>query len=156
MNNQKLDNRSQSRRKSIKAGVLIGLGTVAAIDEIIFHQLLAWHHFYDISTPLIGLISDGILHAAELICLTAGFMALLNLQRKSELLSTQALAGFFCGVGAFQLFDGIVNHKILRIHQIRYGINVVPYDIVWNLIAVIFLLMGAWMIYRGNKLNTNE
>ncbi|WJY91219.1 hypothetical protein CFAEC_01800 [Corynebacterium faecale] len=27
------------------------------------------------------------------------------------------------GIGVFQLFDGVVNHKILRIHQIRSGVD---------------------------------
>ena len=27
------------------------------------------------------------------------------------------------GLGVFQLFDGVVNHKILRIHQIRSGVD---------------------------------
>lgn len=40
------------------AGTLVGVGFVAAIAEIIFHQLLGWHHFYDLATPAIGLISS--------------------------------------------------------------------------------------------------
>src|SRR3954470_15047164 len=45
------------------AGVLLGLGTVAFIDETVFHQLLHWHHFYDRATPDVGLVSDGLFHA---------------------------------------------------------------------------------------------
>ncbi|WP_460889450.1 DUF2243 domain-containing protein [Promicromonospora xylanilytica] len=32
---------------------------MAAIDEIAFHRILAWHHFYDYATPDIALVSDG-------------------------------------------------------------------------------------------------
>ncbi|MDO8336225.1 MAG: DUF2243 domain-containing protein, partial [Candidatus Saccharibacteria bacterium] len=46
-----------------------------------------------------------------------------------------------------------VNHKLLRIHQIRYGVNIVPYDIVWNAIAILLLAIGLWMLYRCNKNN---
>lgn len=134
----------------MRAGVLVGVGFVAAIDEIIFHQLLGWHHFYDL-TPTLGLISDGILHAAELLCLTAGFMALLDLRRNNLLIATPAIAGFLFGMGGFQLFDGIINHKLLRIHQIRYDVNLLPYDILWNLIALLLLLAGAWLGYRYSK-----
>jgi hypothetical protein len=27
-------------------------------DELIFHQVLAWHHFYDRSTPAVALMAD--------------------------------------------------------------------------------------------------
>ena len=136
---------------SLRAGILVGIGFVAAIDELVFHQLLGWHHFYDLSTPFIGLVSDGILHAAELICMVAGFMTMLNLQRSSTLLPPAAFGGFLCGVGGFQLFDGIVNHKILQIHQIRYGVDILPYDILWNLVAVLFLTIGIYVVFHYRK-----
>ncbi|MCU1425319.1 MAG: hypothetical protein JWM51_1610 [Microbacteriaceae bacterium] len=49
---------------------------MAAVDEIVFHQLLAWHHFYDRATSDLALVSEGLLHAAELIALVAGFFLL--------------------------------------------------------------------------------
>ena len=38
---------------------------MAAIDEIVFHQLLAWHHFYDRSTPYehMQLMNEGLSEA---------------------------------------------------------------------------------------------
>ena len=53
------------RRRSTWVCALIGVGLMAAIDEIVFHQLLSWHHFYDRSTSEVALMSDGILHAAR-------------------------------------------------------------------------------------------
>ncbi|WP_116050817.1 DUF2243 domain-containing protein [Amycolatopsis palatopharyngis] len=47
---------------------------MAALGEIVFHQILAWHHFYDRSTRPIGLLSSGLWHTAELLGLVAGFM----------------------------------------------------------------------------------
>jgi uncharacterized membrane protein len=35
----------------------------AFVDEVVFHQLLHWHHFYDKSTTDVGLVSDGLRHA---------------------------------------------------------------------------------------------
>lgn len=130
-------------------GVLIGIGIMAAVDEIVFHQLLAWHHFYDQSTLEIGLLTDGLLHAAELIAIVAGFFMLTDLRRRHTLAPLWAWAGFFLGMGGFQLFDGIVDHKVLRLHQIRYGVNLLPYDIAWNLAAVVLLLVGVWLTFRA-------
>jgi uncharacterized membrane protein len=67
--------------RSLWATVLIGIGSMAAIDEIVFHQLLGWHHFYDRATPLIGLFSDGLLHAAKLLAIVAGGFLLAELWR---------------------------------------------------------------------------
>ncbi len=45
--------------RSLLAGVLFGVGLAAFLDETVFHQLLHWHHFYDQSTPAVGLVSEG-------------------------------------------------------------------------------------------------
>ncbi|GAA1812167.1 hypothetical protein GCM10009771_12580 [Nesterenkonia flava] len=98
---------------------MVGVGIMAAVDEIVFHQLLGWHHFYDRSTPEIGLFSDGLLHAAQLVLIVAGFFMIAELRHRRALVLRPAWAGFFLGAGGFQLFDGLVNHKLLRVHQIR-------------------------------------
>lgn len=133
---------------SLRATLLIGAAVMAAVDEIVFHQLLAWHHFYDHSTPAVGLLSDGLLHAAELIALVAGFFLFADLRRRGAVDRTSAWAGFFLGAGGFQLFDGLVDHKLLRVHQIRYDVNLLPYDLSWNLFAVGLLLVGVSLMRR--------
>ena len=131
---------------------------MAAIDEIVFHQVLAWHHFYDQSTPAISLLSDGLLHAGELIALIAGFFLLLDLRRRQALAQEWAWAGVFLGAGGFQLFDGLVNHKVLRLHQVRYGVDLLPYDLVWNAAGVLLLLigLGLWLRARRSLLATSN
>lgn len=132
-------------RNSRWAGILVGAAIMAGVDEIIFHQILGWHHFYDRSTPAVGLASDGFLHAAELLVLVAGFFKFADLRRRNELDRFYTWAGFFLGAGGFQLFDGIVDHKILRVHQIRYDVPILPYDLAWNLGAVVLLTVGFWL-----------
>lgn len=131
--------------------MLLGVAVMAAVDEIIFHQILGWHHFYDKATPAIGLMSDGFLHAAELIALIAGLFMLLDLQRRRFLFPPAVWAGFFLGAGGFQLFDGIISHKVLRLHQIRYDVPLLPYDVLWNLSAVALLLIGIGLWFRARS-----
>lgn len=138
-------------KRSFWITFLIGAGMMAAVDEIIFHQLLAWHHFYDKATPAISLLSDGLLHAAELIALVAGFFMWADLRQRQMLSVAHALAGFFLGLGSFQVFDGIVDHKVLRLHQIRYGVDLLPYDLTWNLAGLLLMLIGAILLYRARK-----
>lgn len=124
---------------------------MAAVDEIVFHQLLAWHHFYDRSTARIGLLSDGLLHAFELILLVAGFFLLADLRRRGTLHTRRAWAGFLLGAGGFQLFDGVVVHKILRLHQIRYDVALFVYDATWIASAVLLLVAGAAVLLVGRR-----
>ncbi|HTN31596.1 MAG TPA: DUF2243 domain-containing protein [Pseudomonas sp.] len=138
-------------KHSLRAAALVGIGIMAAVDEIVFHQLLQWHHFFDHATPMIGVLSDGLLHAAELIILVAGFFWLVRLARGRALAMPWAWAGFFLGMGGFQLFDGIVDHKLLRLHQVRYGVELLPYDLAWNLSGLVLLLIGVWLWRRARS-----
>ena len=140
-----------ARGRSLGAAALIGVGVMAAVDEIAFHQILGWHHFYDRSTPAVGLVSDGALHAAELVALVAGFFLLADLRRQGRLDLRSGWAGFLIGLGGFQLFDGVVDHKLLRVHQIRYGVDLTPYDLAWNLGALVLLGAGVGLALRARR-----
>ncbi|RUR33225.1 DUF2243 domain-containing protein [Vreelandella nanhaiensis] len=143
---------SVDTKRSLWAAVLLGIGVMAAVDEIVFHQLLQWHHFFDFGTPTFGIISDGLLHAFELLAIVTGVFMLLDLSQRKRLTIPWAKAGFFLGMGGFQLFDGLINHKILRLHQIRYGVDPLLYDVVWNGAAIVLLLVGIWFYRRAKRL----
>jgi uncharacterized membrane protein len=137
------------RRRTLLATAMIGTGGMAAVDEIVFHQLLAWHHFYDRSTANVAQLSDGLLHAGELVLLVAGFFLVADLRRRLALARRSAWAGLLLGSGGFQLFDGLVDHKVLRVHQVRYGVDLLTYDLAWNLAAVALLTAGALLAVRS-------
>lgn len=153
--NSDIKNYTDSSR-SMKAGILVGIGIMAAVDEIIFHQILAWHHFYDRATTKIGLLSDGLLHSAELIFIVAGFFMLLDLIRSNSIFKKKAWAGFFIGLAGFHLFDGIVDHKVLRLHQVRYVENILPYDLGWNIAGIILLVIGIIINRKANSVAQKE
>ena len=138
-----------NHRRSVGVAALIGVGVMAAIDEIVFHQILAWHHFYDRATPTLALLSDGLLHAAEVVILVAGIFLVADLRRRDALVPRSALGGFLLGAGAFQLFDGVVDHKVLRVHQIRYGVQLLPYDLAWNAGAAVLIAAGALVTWSA-------
>jgi len=142
--------RTPVRRSALAVGV-VGVAVMAAVDEIVFHQLLGWHHFYDRATPTVGLLSDGLLHAAELLALVGGFFWLLDLRRRGVLVARAAWGGLLLGAGAFELFDGLVDHKVLRVHQVRYGVDVLPYDLAWNAAGALLLVAGAVITWRAGR-----
>lgn len=132
----------RDRRRLLIATVLIGIGVMAAIDEIVFHQILAWHHFYDGSTTDVALLSDGFLHAAELVAIVAGFFMFAELRERGVSDPALALSGGFLGAGGFQVFDGLIDHKVLRLHQIRYDVDILPYDLAWNAAGIVMIIIG--------------
>lgn len=140
---------THAARRSALAAALVGAGLMAAVDEIVFHQVLGWHHFYDRSTPRVGLLSDGLLHAAEVLALVGGAFWLAHLRRIGALVSRAGWGGLLAGAGAFQLFDGLVHHKLLRLHQIRYGVDLLPYDLAWSLSGAALLAAGAALLTRA-------
>ena len=141
--------RVADRRGTLLATSLIGVGLMAAGDEIVFHQVLGWHSFYDRSTPEVALLSDGLLHAAEVVLLVGGFFLLADLRRRDALAPRSARAGLLLGLGGFQLFDGLVDHKVLRVHQVRYGVDLLAYDLAWNLAAGALLAIGILLAVRS-------
>ncbi len=133
------------------SGALVGLGTAAFVDETVFHQVLHWHHFYDRSTPTVGLVSDGIFHAVGWFALVAGLFWFAALRRSGRLQPGRWGGGLLTGAGAFQLFDGTVQHKVLGLHQIRYDVDLLPYDLVWNLVAVLLVAAGVLLLVRSRR-----
>jgi uncharacterized membrane protein len=129
----------------------VGVGTAAFVDETVFHQLLHWHHFYDRSTSDVGLVSDGIFHAFGWFAVVIGLVMVGDLQRRAQLSKRVLSAGALLGAGAFQLYDGTVQHKLMGLHQIRYGVDLAVYDWTWNVLAALLLVGGAALLYRGRS-----
>lgn len=135
--------------RNLGSGFLFGVGMVAFFDEAVFHQLLHWHHFYDKSTTSIGLISDGLFHALSWFATIGGLFLFADLRRRGALRLTKWWGGVLLGAGLFQLYDGTIQHKVMRIHQIRYVDNVFVYDWVWNILAIIMVTIGVILLARN-------
>ncbi|TYR81462.1 DUF2243 domain-containing protein [Priestia megaterium] len=134
--------------RNLWSGFLFGLGLAAFFDETVFHQLLHWHHFYDRSTTNIGLISDGFFHAFSWFATIGGLFLFADLRRRHALSLARWVGGVWLGSGLFQLYDGTIQHKLMRIHQIRYVENVIIYDVVWNFIAIVMVIAGIILTIR--------
>lgn len=122
---------------------------MAFVDEVIFHQFLQWHHFYDLSTPQIGIFADGLLNSFAWFAAIAGLFLFADLRRRDALWMKRWVASIFIGAGVFQLFDGIIDHKVLRTHQIRYNVELLPYDLAWNAFGVILLIIGLLLFTKA-------
>lgn len=137
------------RGRALLSGLLLGVGVAGFVDETVFHQLLHWHHFYDRSTPAVGLVSDGLFHALSWFATVASLFLLAAVRRHGRLPAARWWGGLLTGAGAFQLYDGTVQHKLLGLHQIRYGVDLRPYDGAWNVLAILLLLAGVALLARS-------
>ncbi|GLV56777.1 hypothetical protein KDH_36160 [Dictyobacter sp. S3.2.2.5] len=146
-------------RSAFWTGVLLGIGIAAFLDETIFHQLLQWHTLYWYTTPQGRLLSDGIFHIFSTLLLLWGALRLWKGRDNWNPLQRNAiLAALLIGLGGFNLYDGIVQHVILRLHIVNehvcsviaggqptfFGIclNDIPYEIVFDVIALAILVAG--------------
>ncbi len=140
-----------SKNRNLLSGILFGIGLAAFLDEVIFHQLLRWHHFYDKSTTDIGLISDGLFHAFSWFATIGGLFLLADLKRRNAFFLKRWWGGVLVGAGGFQLYDGTIQHKWMQLHQIRYVENILIYDLVWNASAVFMILAGFFLLKVTSK-----
>lgn len=139
------------RNRNLWGGILFGIGLAAFIDETVFHQLLHWHHFYDKSTTDIGLVSDGLFHAFSWFATIFSAFMFADLRRRKAFWLHRWMGGILLGAGGFNSYDGIIQHKIMRIHQIRYNVDILPYDLIWNLSATALIIIGVILLFRTRQ-----
>lgn len=132
--------------RSLLSGALFGIGVAAFLDEMVFHQLLRWHHFYDGAGPDVGLISDGLFHAGGWIATVVGLFLFADLRRRRSTVPRRVWAGGLLGWGGFQVYDGLFHHKVLRLHQIRYDVALWPYDLAWNVAGGLAVVVGVLLL----------
>jgi uncharacterized membrane protein len=144
---------------AFRAGLLAGIGLAGTLDLVVLHELLGWHHFYDRGTERVGQISDGLFHLATTACLALGVLGLARSARNPA--SGRAMrpsaarrgwGGVLIGAGGFNLYDGIVQHKLLELHQVRPAApDQLPYDIVFTGIAALVFLAGVAMLSPARR-----
>ncbi len=151
---ERAEDGAPARRSLLRIGVLLGIGVIGTLDEVVLHQLLQWHNFYVHTTSYWRIVSDGIFHLVSSALLVIG--ALLLWARGYQLGAPgegrALLAGLLLGMGGFNLYDGIIQHKILQLHPVREGVaNIVPYDLAFNGVALALLLAGWWLWRIGGQ-----
>jgi uncharacterized membrane protein len=115
------------RSAKIRTGaILLGAGLGGLLDGIVLHAIAQWHG------------------AAWLLTL-AGVAALWNgLRSPGRLPATRTLLGYMLvGWGGVKLVEGIVNHHLLELHQVRdLPPHVVFYDWAFIVLSGALILLG--------------
>ncbi|MFC4450704.1 DUF2243 domain-containing protein [Halorussus aquaticus] len=138
------------------SGLLLGAGTFgfglgALLDVVVFHLILQWHHLLSDrirTTTLDGLRAnvyyDGLFSLAMVGVMLVGAGLLWRaLNRSAESRSAvRAFGGVLVGAGVFNVFDGIVDHYVLNIHDVVHGTQ--AFNPHW--VGASLLLLGAGIL----------
>ncbi len=145
----------RANRSLLRIGFATGVGLIGALDAIAFHHLLQWHNFYVHAGDFWRSFSDGVLHIFTTALLFAGVLLIWkhrHLLSQARADGLALAAGLWLGMGAFQLADGTLFHKVLHLHPVREGVeDILPYDLAWIGSAILFLVIG-WLLWRRVRL----
>ncbi len=134
------------------AAIILGLGIAGAIDGILFHQLIQWHHMIDSPDIEFEILTDGLFTAAFSALLVWGGINIFKHARNHELGSSFRLflAGILIGAGTFNLVEGIIDHHILQVHRVR---PLAKYPLIYD---IVFLLLGLKLVLIGLKVKPKQ
>jgi uncharacterized membrane protein len=143
----------------IASATILGIGLGGLIDGTFLHQILQWHEMLSNKLPPVTLLNksvnmfwDGVFHAFCLIVTGVGLWLLFKLlYRRDVIISGRAFnGGLILGWGLFNLVEGIIDHQILKLHNVREVSPDVP---LWNYgflaFALILMAVGSMLINSG-------
>jgi uncharacterized membrane protein len=149
----------QSQRATV-AGMLIGVGMGGFVDGIVLHQLAQWHHMLSNVVPphtmdnmRVNMTWDGLFHAVTWIITLIGILLLWSAAyARAAMPSLQAFTGqLILGWGVFNLAEGLIDHQILGIHNVREVPNYTAYNLTFLAVGgVLFILIG-WLLMRAGS-----
>ncbi len=143
------------------ATTLIGVGMGGFVDGIVLHQILQWHNMLSAKLPPDTLLNsktnmfwDGIFHAFVWIVTFIGILLLWKAVKDPQVnLSNRLFAGgLLFGWGLFNVVEGIIDHQLLVLHNVReLSSNPAVYNNGFLIISVVMLIVGWMMIKSGRR-----
>lgn len=144
----------------ITATTTLGIAIGGFIDGIFFHQILQWHEMLSNKLPPVTLMNksvnmfwDGIFHAFCLIVAIIGICLMFRLLLRKDIIVTKTAfnGGLILGWGIFNIVEGIIDHQILKLHNLReITTNVLAWNYGFLAFAVVLILIGSLMIKKGS------
>lgn len=145
------------------AAMVLGIGLGGFLDGIILHQILQLHEMLSNKIPSttyvgksINMFWDGIFHFFCLLVVITGVILLWKLtSRKDADRSGRLLAGgLLTGWALFNIVEGIIDHQLLKLHNV---IELSPNHAVGNygflIASVIMLLVGILITKKKQALS---
>jgi len=146
------------RRWLLVGGLLLGVGVGAVVDVLLFHLVLQQHHLLsgrvDPGTAS-GLARnvryDGLFSLGMLAVAALGFAsAWRGLNAADRRRSPVGFAGsLLLGAGLFNLFDGVVDHYLLGLHDVVHG--TARWNPHWVGVSLLLLAAGGLVLWTNRR-----
>jgi len=145
--------------------MVLGIGLGGFADGIVLHQILQWHEMLTNKLPSTTIVSksvnmfwDGVFHLFTFLITLTGIYLFWNLLQHFHINKSRNLltGGLLCGWGIFNVLEGVINHQILKLHNVR---EFSSHTDLWNygfLSFGLLLIIGGWLLMRktNNKLKS--
>lgn len=142
------------------AATVLGIGIGGFIDGIVLHQILQWHEMLSNKIPAtdyvgksVNMFWDGIFHFFMLMVTFAGIILLWRVLSKKEVNRSGYLlsGGLLTGWGLFNLIEGVIDHQVLKLHNVReLTAHPQTYNLVFLGVSVVILITGWLLIKKGS------
>ena len=112
----------------VSAATILGIGIGGFIDGIVFHQILQWHEMLSNKIPPVNLVNksvnmfwDGIFHAFSLLVTLIGINKLFQLFSRTDVIINRSIftGSLLLGWGLFNIVEGLIDHHLLKLHNVR-------------------------------------
>ncbi|MBN8717977.1 DUF2243 domain-containing protein [Hydrobacter penzbergensis] len=142
------------------AAMVLGIGLGGFVDGIVLHQILQWHEMLSKKIPptdyvnkSVNMFWDGVFHAFCLIVLLVGVVLLWKLLWRKDIARSGNLlvGGMLLGWGLFNIIEGIINHHLLKLHNVREVALNIP---AWNwgfLVFSVLLIIAGYSLVNTKK-----
>lgn len=143
----------------LSAALILGIGLGGFIDGIVLHQILQWHEMISAKLPPVTYVAksvnmfwDGIFHAVTLGVTLVGIIRLWKVSTRAGNATDGRLlaAGLLGGWGLFNVVEGLFDHHLLKLHNVRER---TPHIDAWNygfLMFSVLLLITGYLLARSN------
>lgn len=143
------------------AAMVLGIGLGGFVDGIALHQILQWHEMLSAKIPPLDYVNksvnmfwDGIFHAFCLVVVLVGIVLLWKLLGRSDIARSGNLfaGGLLLGWGVFNIIEGVIDHHLLKLHNVReVALNVPAWNLGFLALSVLLIIVGYGMISKRKR-----
>lgn len=144
----KARNRRVHSSRNFWAGLLFGAGTIAVLEQSIFHFILQWHHFYEGNGQQALLAAEGIYQLIGWALTVLPLWIAVDLARRKAFWPTRFWGSAFVGGGLLLMTDSLVIRLWLQLHEIRAVNNQLFYESLWSGTGA-FLILAGWALLKS-------
>lgn len=145
--------------RSVMPAVVLGIGLGAFIDGIVVHQVLGWHHVLSNLQPTpameslhFNMVWDGLFLVLAWFATAAGIVMLWRAGLAGRVPGARRFAGgLLTGFALFNLVEGVIDHPLLKLHNVREVADPRPWNIGFLAVSALLLVIGLVLARRARR-----